>query len=734
MASGDDGRYLWPVPPKQIRVVVTLRIVKFAFAGLVAGVLSVSALAEVTPERTSTVHYLSDADRALYKRAFDAAAKKNWGDAQTIAMQGHDATARRIIQWRYLLDPDSGAGFAEISGFMKNNPGWPSQGVLQSRAEQAIPDDMAPQAVIQWFNGREPNTGIGKIKLGHAMIAAGQVTKGSDLIRSAWGENSLQSDQEAFVIRNHGDLLTPALEAQRLDSLLWRDDEGGAKRQLARAPDDAQRVAKVRLALRNNPKTGIRLADALPARLASDPGVLFDLAKARRDRDETETAAGLLLRVAAQENKTWPGKMWGELNITARQAVNERKYRTAYRLVSDSGLTDGAAFADAEFFAGWIALHFLNEPKTALGHFQKLETGVSRPISKSRAYFWEGRAAEAGGDLALAGHYYQQAALISDTYYGQLALTHIDQTPVLHLPDASVPAAAVRAQIEDSEMVRAIRVLADLGEEHLLRLFANAYVGPTPDAASASRLSQLMVDLGYPEVAVRAAKQAGYGGVLLLNYSFPVADVPPYKGDGAAPETPLVLALIRQETEFDPNAVSGAGALGIMQVMPDTGRKMARMAGVDFNQSSLLYDTKYNMQLGMGELQHQLDNWGGSYILAIAAYNAGPSNVKRWIAQFGDPRTSGIDPVDWVESIPFGETRNYVQRVIENVQIYRNRLAGADQPSRILADLYRPNPPQASVLKFTPPPLKDLPPEPKKKKTVKKPVHKKKHHRTTSSH
>ncbi|HVZ69236.1 MAG TPA: lytic transglycosylase domain-containing protein [Rhizomicrobium sp.] len=703
-----------------------MRILKSAIAGLLFGLLGVPALAQVVPERTSKIHYLGDSDRAIYKRAFDAADKKNWSDAQALAIQGYNATARRLIQWRYLLDPDSGAGFAEISGFMKTNPNWPLQGVLQSRAEQAMPDNLDPQAVIQWFNGRQPNTGIGKIRLGHALIAAGQVTAGSDLIRSAWGENSLQSDQEAFVIRNHGDLLTPELEAQRLDSLLWRDDAAGAKRQLARAPEDAQRMAKVRLELRSDPKKGIRLASALPARLASDPGVLFDLAMVRLDRDETDIAAKLLLRVALQENKKWPGKMWGALNLTARQAVIERKYRTAYQLVSDTGLTSGTEFADAEFFAGWIALHFLNEPKTALGHFQKLESGVARPISKGRAYFWEGRAAEADGALPLAAHYYQMAAQNPETYYGQLALSRLSQTPVLHLQDMSVPAEAARDKIEDSELVRAIRVLADLGQEHLLRLFANAYVGPNPDAASASRLAQLMVDLGYPEVAVRAAKQAGYGGVLLLNYAFPVVDVPPYKGEGAAPETPLVLALIRQETEFDPNAVSGAGALGIMQVMPDTGRKMAKIANIDFDQASLLYDTKYNMQLGMGELQHQLDYWGGSYVLAIAAYNAGPTNVKRWIAQFGDPRTPGIDPVDWIESIPFGETRNYVQRVIENIQIYRNRLAGADQPSRILADLYRPNPPQASVLKYTPPPMKELPREPKKSKKEKK-SHKKKH-------
>ena len=704
---------------------------KSVIVGLALCAIGVSAPAEEAAQRTSNIHYLTDDDRALYKRAFDAADRKDWAGAQALAIQGHDATARRIIQWRYLLDPDSHAGFAEIDGFLKNNPGWPLRGVLFSRAEQAIPDDMAPQAVVQWFAGRQPQTGIGKIRLGHAMIATGQNTAGAALIRSAWSENSLQSDQEAYVIRNHGDLLTPALEATRLDSLIWRDDDGGAKRQLARAPENAQRIGKVRLVLRSNPTAGIRLANALPARLADDPGVLFDLARVRRARNETETAASLLLKAARAENKTWPGKMWGELNVTARQAIGEGKYHTAYRLVSDTGLTDGASFADAEFFAGWIALHFLNNPKSALGHFQKLEAGVSRPISKARAYFWEGRAAEAGGDLGLAGQYYSQASAYADTYYGQLALSHINTTPVLHLSDASVPATAARVQIEDSEMTRAIRVLADLGAEHLLRLFANAYVGPEPDAKSVSRLSQLMVDLGYPEVAVRAAKQAGYSGMLLLNYSFPVIEVPAYKGAGAAPETPLVLALIRQETEFDPNAVSGAGALGIMQVMPATAKKLSNKLGIAYDQTSLLYDTKYNMQFGMNELQGQLDNWGGSYILAIAAYNAGPGNVRKWIQLFGDPRGPGVDPVDWIESIPFGETRNYVQRVLENTQIYRNRLAGADQPARMLADLYRPNPLQASVLKYVPPPVRAVQPEPSKKKAkAKKATHKKHHHKS----
>ena len=698
----------------------------FGAAALVLFALPLSA--QVRPERTSPTHVLSEADRALYRQAFDAAAKRDWPTAQAFAIQGRDATARRIIQWRYLMDKDSGASFVEIDAFLKNNPDWPSHGTLLSRAEQAMAADMAPEAVVQWYGGRTPQTGIGKIRLGHALIVTGQVTAGTALIRSAWATNSLQSDQEAYVVRTHGDLLTPALEDQRLDNLIWREDNAGAKRQLPRVSDDAQRVGQARLALRSSPTIGIRLVNALPARLANDPGVLFDLARVQRAKDNTETAAALLLKIAALENKLWPTKMWPELHITARQAVGEGKYRTAYRLVANTGLTDGAAFADAEFLAGWIALHFLNDPQSALGHFQKLEAGVSRPISKARAYFWEGRAAEASGDKTMAANYYQQGAAFGDTYYGQLALSQLGTAPVLRLNDASLPVSSLRA-IEDSQMVRAIRVLADLGEERLLRQFANAAVGDNPDARRTSQVAQLMTDLGYPEVAVRTAKQAGYSGVLLLNYAFPVIEVPAYQGAGAAPETPLVLALIRQETEFDPNAVSSAGALGIMQMMPATAQKVARRAGLPFDQSKLLYDTRYNMQLGMGELQAQVDNWGGSYILAIAAYNAGPGNVRRWVAQFGDPRQPGIDPIDWIESISYGETRNYVQRVLENIQVYRNRLAGSDQPARLLADLYRPNAPVASVLKYVPPPVRVLPPEPKKASVpvpTKKPVVKKK--------
>jgi soluble lytic murein transglycosylase len=383
--------------------------------------------------------------------------------------------------------------------------------------------------------------------------------------------------------------------------------------------------------------------------------------------------------------------------------------RTAYGLVSDTGLTSGNEFAEAEFMAGWIALRFLKDPQTALPHFKKLEDGVSRPISLARARYWQGRAYEEAGDAASAWQQYQDAAKASDTFYGELALARIDATPVLHMRSIAAGAPPSRSAFERDDLVRAMRVLADLGAQNFLRTFALHYQELHPDAGQAKQLAAALTDMGFRDVALRVAKVASYDDVALMPYAFPVISIPAYRGPGNGPEPALVLGLIRQETEFDPEAISSAGARGLMQLMPSSARRNARLADLPYRPNDLTSDTTYNMQLGMTEFAGYLGDWNNSLILAAAAYNAGPTNAKRWIAAYGDPRSPKVDPVDWIEQIPFNETRNYIQRVIENLEIYRGRLAGRDQPLRILADLYRPNPPPTKVLATTPPPAASVP-------------------------
>ena len=661
--------------------------------------------------RSSRIHVLGAGDLDLYSKAFTAGNRGDWTAARGLADQGHDRVARLLITWRYLLDKNSGASFGEIRSFLRDHPDWPLRETLFARAEHAMVDTMAPGAALAWFGDRKPVTGIGKVRLGEALLATGKREDGRELIRNAWIEDSFEPAEELAIIRRHGDILTPDVDRKRLDRLLWRNDLTAARREMSRVQADTQRIAEVRMELKTNPRAGARMIDALPQPFKNDPGLIFDEARMLRRSGGSDDVPALLVKAPTREMaKIDPEHWWGELNLAARQAMKDGSYNTAYRLVSDTGLSEGTDFAEAEFMAGWIALRFLHAPEKALSHFRNLAGGVSRPISLGRAYYWAGRAHEAQGDAATAVREYRKAAENPETFYGQLALTRLEPAPRLHLKESPADAARARADYETTDLTHAIGVLADLGEEGLLRLFAVHDVEVHPDAGYVTLLAGDLVRMGFPDIALRVAKTAGYEGINLLAYSHPLIPLPQYRGPGTQPEHALVLGLIRQETEFNSDAVSSVGALGIMQLMPRTARRMAQLARLPYRHSDLKTNAHYNMQLGMTELSTDLGDWGGSYILAAAAYNAGAGNVKKWIATYGDPRSPSVDPIDWIEQIPFSETRNYVQRVIENTEVYRSRLTGRSEPLRILADLYRPNaPPDKPALRVPPIPAA-LPP------------------------
>ncbi len=398
-----------------------------------------------------------------------------------------------------------------------------------------------------------------------------------------------------------------------------------------------------------------------------------------------------------------PDRWWAELGYDARTAMQQGSYHNAYALAAEAGLPhDSNEYAEAEFLAGWIALRQLHDPQAALLHFQNLIAVVTHPVSRARAHYWAARAQEAAGNVASALQEYRLAANDAATFYGQLALARIASSPALHLPATPVDADATRANYEHEDLTAAVRILAELGYESLLRVFAIADLHSHSDAAHAKLIAEDLARMGYREIAVRVAKEASYIGIRIYDYSHPIISVPRYAGPGTPPDEALVLAIIRQETEFDPASVSSAGARGLMQVMPESAPHLATLTGMEYRLADLTQDPVYNMELGMTELSHELANWGGSYVLAAAAYNAGPGNVRKWIAMYGDPRDARVDPVDWIEQIPFSETRNYVQRVLENVEVYRNRLAGRDEPLQILTDLYRPDAPQVFPLHYTP--------------------------------
>lgn len=660
-----------------------------------------TAGAGVSGTRPSRLRFLPAPEHDLFVRAFEAAAKGDWVGARALAAQGQNATARRLLEWRYALDKNSGASFAEIDAVIKDTASsssagtWPLRGTLQARAEAAITPDIPAATLVAWFGAKAPNSSIGKIRLGEALVETGEKTRGAALIRQGWIEGSFDPAVELAIVQKEGALLTAESDRARVDNLLWRSEVTAARRTAARMEGQAADIANARIALMG---TGLPKAQAALDKVAdsSDPSLLFDWARALRLAGRDNEAHAILLRVpAAPMVREHSARWWAELNLHARDALSGGDPREALALVQHAGFTSGDQFAEQQFLAGFIALRFLKDPAAALAHFQKLDAGVARPISKSRAQYWIGRALEAQGDTAGALGHYRQAAAYPETFYGQIALAHTDPTPILHLTDTIVEPAAA-SELENDPLMPQIKVLADLGQAASLRAFIDRDVEVYSSPRHVKRLMLLLVEWGYPEIAVRLAKTASYAGAPMPAFTHPLITLPSYPGPGTAPDPALVLGLIRQETEFDAYAISGAGARGLMQMMPASAKLAARQAGLPYRPEALLSDTTYNMQLGMTEYRGHLDRYGGSLVLAAASYNAGPGNAKKWLAANGDPRSG--DPIDWIEQIPFSETRNYVQRVLENTEVYRARLAGKDVPLRILADLYAPNPPSMPVL------------------------------------
>ena len=690
------------IAPRHIVIIASL-LVPAAALGQSAGVTMMPPLPEsaatdpgIAGARPSTIRVLSPADHTLFQRAFAAAAKGDWTGALALGDQGTDTTARQLLQWRYALDRNSGAKFSDIDAVIKLAAAWSLRGTLQARAEAAITPELAPAQIIAWFGTRQPNSSIGRVRLGEALVATGQTAKGGPLIARGWAEGSFDEFTENSIRTQDAAYLTPESDKTRLDNLVWRDEAAAARRQMTRVNAPTAAVARARILLDG----GIRSARAALAAVkdSSDPGLLYDWARALRTEHQDKVAHDKLMHVApASLAKEHTARWWAEVNVEARDMLKAGDAKGALAMVEHAALPVGDEYTEQQFLGGFIALRFLKDPAAALPWFQRLNANVARPISKSRAEYWIGRSYEAMNDKDGAYAHYHLAAAYPETFYGQLALARTQAAPLLHVNDSAV-AAAEKSEIESDALMPQIRVLADLGLAGDLRLFAEADARVYSSPRHLKAFLQALTEWGYPEIAVRLAKTASYAGTLMLDYTHPTLVLPAYRAAGTAPDPALVHGLIRQETEFDPYAVSSAGARGLMQVMSFAARKAASLGHLPYRPGDLLTDRDYNIQLGMIEYAGHLSYWNGSLVLAAAGYNAGDTNARRWVAALGDPRTGAVDPLDFIEQIPFSETRNYVERVLENTEVYRNRLTGKDQPLQIVSDLYAPGAAQNVVL------------------------------------
>lgn len=603
------------------------------------------------------------------------------GDAERVRQLRHVAgpTGVRIATWRILREGIA-RDLATYIAFDEGHAHWPGMDLLYRRAEGLLADQPA-QIVFDWLTAHPPQTAEGMIALAEAQTALGHDP--SDTLRALWRDHDLTESQEDALLARHADLLAP-LHAERLDALLWRGQRAQAERMIPRVDAGHQRLARARLALQARADGVDAMIAAVPPSLAEEPGLAFDRFTWRLARGLTESAADLM-RDRSPDRLGHPERWATQRARLARRAMAEGDYQAAYDLAARHGLTDGVALADLEWLAGYVALRFLDRPADALAHFSRLRDRVTSPISLGRAGYWEGRAHEALGDTAAAQTAFAFGAQFQTAYYGQLAAERLGQSldPALlsrpDYPDWRDTALAT------SDLLEAALLLHDAGDWYEARRFTLHLAEQLTTEAELGALARLWLARGEPHFALRIAKVAIGRGILIPDAYFPVTELADYN---LLVPPDLALAIARRESEFDHRVTSHADARGLMQVLPATGSHTARRIGVAFDESRLTTDPAYNAVLGAGYLDELNTLFDGTLSLVAAGYNAGPGRPRRWIAEFGDPRQADIDPVDWVEMIPFTETRNYVMRVTEAVILYRALLSGTAGPIR-LTDLLR---------------------------------------------
>jgi len=649
---------------------------------LAAGRVLVACAMLMFADSAAEAAALSDRDKAIYQEAFQTAERGQWSTALQRAAQAKDPLLRKVLVWRNMQDPSSSYSFGDITDFMAENPTWPGQGNLRRRADDTLTGNEPPEKIIAWYTENPPFTGRGKMMLADALLAKGREPEAVQVIRSAWVNNTFNRNDERRFLARFERHLTADHHHKRLDRLLWEGHQESARRMLVKVSDDHRALALARLALMTKGPGVDAVIDRVPKALLNNPGLIYERAKWRRQADLQEGAAELLAHPAA--NQVRPRLWWRERAILTRHFLERGWITQAYGLASNHGMTAGAGFADGEWLSGWIALRFLKDPKAAVPHFERLYAGVSYPISVARAAYWAGRAHDALKARDTAKAWYQRAAEHSTTYYGQLAAGRLGRTDRLELPPAPEVTPQDSAAFAADSRVQVARALHAIGRADEARSFLWRANEDAPTPGLRRLTAELATSIGRTEIAVALSRRSALRGTVLLETGYPLlkAEVP------NAVDPALVHALIRQESNFSPTVRSSAGATGLMQLMPATAKLVAKQLNLPHSPDRL-GDPDYNVQLGSAYLNDLLSRFNGSYPLALAGYNAGPGRPARWLRDNGDPRRGELDVIDWIELIPFSETRNYVQRVMESVQVYRHRLGLPDMAFNLENDLKR---------------------------------------------
>ncbi|MEY9120702.1 lytic transglycosylase domain-containing protein [Bradyrhizobium yuanmingense] len=638
----------------------------------------------VIPAAVAATSSTSQADKDTLESVIELVRKRKAGDATNAAAGISDPVARKLAEWIILRSEDNGATVERYRAFLSANPSWPSQTFLRRRLEAAMWDDRRDESVAwSWFENESPISAKGRFTLARAMLARGDRANAERLVRDAWRADPMSEDTENNALDQFGALLTPGDQKARMDNLLYGSENEAALRAAKRLGAGYVALAKARIAAVKKAPNARALLDAVPRELHGDPGFIFSKIQLLR-REEKFTEAAQLMLSAPKD----PGRLhnldewWIERRLLARKMIDTEEFRSAYLIARDAALPSRDIYkTEQEFTAGWIALRFLNDPATAAQHFARIGVGSVNPTALARAGYWQGRAAEAMGRQQEARNAYARAAEQSTSYYGQLARAK------LGLPQIELNSQPRGRGAERLEIVRAAQLLYELDEREMaIPLLAD--MGENGDPEALAGLGELTQRYSDARGMLLLGKAALNRGLPFDFYAYPVNGIPQFTPIGPEVERSIIYAIARQESAFNPSVVSPAQAYGLMQVTPDAARYVCKRHGATYDLGRLKNDSVYNATLGSAELGGLLEDYRGSYIMTFAAYNAGRGSVKKWVERYGDPRDPKVDAVDWVELIPFSETRNYVQRIMENLQVYRARFGGGTR-LQIEADLRR---------------------------------------------
>ena len=621
--------------------------------------------------------YYNKKDFAIAKKAISEMKQAKWPTALRTAKKAKDKSIYNFIQWRHLLTKGNKASYYEYKTFIDANEDYPRIGRIKYLAEHKLStDSISPKKIINWFGPNEPLSGFGKMILGESLVIEGNTQKGISLIKEGWITAELSRSELKFYRKKYKKYLNADDYVKRADYLAWNNKYWDLKRLLRYLPKDYELLYTARQLLMSKSYGVDTAISKVPAKFKNDAGLNYDRLKWRRKRGRVDSSVEILLKIKNTKNYlVRPDKWWVEREIIARSLIYKKKYELAYKISSNHALTDGPEYAAAEWMSGWIALSFLNDPLLAKDHFENFYNNVGYPISTSRGAYWLAKTYQKLGKNDLAEQWFGKAANFLTTYYGQLAFMELNPNKPFELTKDLEVSKEYRDYFFKKELVKTTYLLDELNEDkytkHILRHLALDNI----DSGSEVLAAELATNIDRFDFAIQIAKIASYEKRFHNKYNYPIISTPNYINGRKIPDTAFILSIIRQESEFDLSANSHAGAKGLMQLMPYTAKLVAKQANLPYSKSRLTRDAEYNINLGSHYIAGLILEYDGAYPFAIAAYNAGPKRVRYWKKINKNPQKKQIDYVNWIELIKFKETRNYVQRVLENYNVYRYILA-----------------------------------------------------------